>query len=154
MSLHGICLQLYCLTCPSWESRRLSACDCPASFTGPHCEYVRSASDGREANADSSDNSTSSGDSFMKDRLVANIIMLTICSLGFMWVVREAVRKYIAKRRQQEAVVLNLQSFREENQGAVSANGSMLFPSAMNHQRSTSGGQFTMEELMHDVEIT
>ena len=76
--------------------------------------------------------------------------MFAFCAL---WMARGGYRKYRAWKLHQESVVLNLQSFREENQGAVSANGSMLFPSARSQHRMATDGQFTMQELMHDVEI-
>ncbi|KAL7567794.1 hypothetical protein ACA910_000546 [Epithemia clementina (nom. ined.)] len=135
-----------------------STCDCPVAFSGPHCEHVRSASDGQGsivAPPIATASSKQSNDSYMKDRMAGNIVLLTLCSFGCVWLVREGFRKYMARKRRKDEVVLNLQSFREENHGAVSANGSMLFPSAMSHNRSFgSGNQFSLEELMHDVEIT
>ena len=82
-----------------------------------------------------------------------NTLVLLVLIVFIAFLLRQTLR-IIRRSRQNDQVVLNLQSFREENQGAVSANGSMLFPSMNNSTQNSSRRTYTMNELMHDVEIT
>ena len=140
--------------------RSMPACDCPELFEGPHCEFVVSGhifptNDVRPPNV-IPPNSSSSEDSgyFSKGgRAMINTLVLLVLIVFIAFLLRQTLR-IIRRSRQNDQVVLNLQSFREENQGAVSANGSMLFPSMNNSTQNSSRRTYTMNELMHDVEIT
>jgi len=126
----------------------MPACICRAAYGGPHCEHVVNQegpqlADPPRMNPSEEESDNSSG------HVGINLVLLTFFIIGLGFMVRQSFR-IIKKHRQRDQVVLNLQSFREENQGAVSANGSMLFPS--NTPQRT--GRFTMNELMHDVEIS
>ena len=76
------------------------------------------------------------------------LVLAGIVTLGGLFLKRQ-----IRKRRNKQKVVLNLQSFRDENFGATSANGSMLFPSMATppvHSDWANHGT----ERMHDVDIS
>lgn len=127
-----------------------SGCDCPKAFTGPHCEFVHSASDG-------------TGIDFTPgvkpwSQQPINIFLLVVLCLGIAFGVGVRwYRRYKIHKHQQSAVILNLQSFRDENQGAVSANGSLLYPSITQQQQQhqkKGNNRFSMGELMYDVEIS
>jgi hypothetical protein len=128
-------------------------CDCPHLFEGPHCELLRPA------------NAIGDIDDLLNpkdtDRSAAGAVAGSVaaCTLAFVaafFVVRQ-VRRNRKSRRREDDVILNLQSFREENFGAISANGSMLFPGVAPPPSTImdpGGSNFTAGELLHEVDIT
>lgn len=127
-------------------------CDCPPLFEGPHCEFLKSA----EAIGDINDllkraNSDRSGGA-----VAGMVLATTLAVVGGFFVLRQARRIRQSRKREQD-VILNLQDFRDENFGAKSANGSMLFPGMSPPPTSipeTNTSSFTTGELMHDIDIT
>jgi hypothetical protein len=108
----------------------LPGCECPALYKGPHCEYLKS---------DSDDDATVSGikagkgkDNGLSPGAIAIVILVVCMSSAFIAFV---ARKESARRQKKREVVINLQEFRDENFGAMSANGNMLFPSASRVKR-------------------
>lgn len=128
------------------------ACDCPPLFEGPHCEFLRTAEDIGDIDDLINPPSTGGRAAFFGG-------FLALGAMGFVaafFIVRQ-VRRIRKSRRREDDVILNLQNAKDENFGAISANGSMLFP-GMGPPPSTFTDSvepsFTSGELLHDIDLT
>ena len=127
-------------------------CDCPPLFEGPHCEFLKTAREIGDIDDLINPSQSREGPGFV----AGYAALIAIGVVGIMFVVRQ-VRRIRKSRRREKDVVLNLQSAREENFGAISANGSMLFPGISPSPSTFSdsnGSNFATGELMHDVDLT
>ena len=128
------------------------ACDCPPLFDGPHCEFLKTAEQIGDI------------DNLIKQRIVekskgmvAGTVALATLAFVALFFVGRQIRRIRNSRKREQDVILNLQDFRDENFGAMSANGSMLFPgvapppSTLPETRTSS---FTAGELLHEVDIS
>ena len=132
--------------------RRDFACDCPPLFEGPHCEFLKPA----EKIGDIDDLLNPPGSDRSAGKVTLSVLLTTLAVVAGFFVVRQARRIRQSRKREQD-VILNLQDFREENFGARSANGSMLFPGVSPPPSTipeSKGSSFTTGELMHDIDIT
>jgi len=85
--------------------------------------------------------------------------LVTLAVVAGFFVLRQVLRIRQSRKRDRD-VILNLQEFRDENFGAISANGSMLFPgvspppSTIHSLDQNGNSQFAQGELLHEVDIT
>lgn len=124
-------------------------------FEGPHCEFLKTA----EAIGDVDDLINPPG----SDRRAAGVVAVSVAFAALaavlgLFIFRQ-VRRIKHSRQRKEDVILNLQSFRDENFGAISASGSMLFPGVSPPpstipEASGSNSNFASGELLHDIDIS
>jgi len=99
---------------------RNPGCDCPPLYEGPHCEYLVSKLGARSASPAEGEGSSDNSPGFA----VMAILLVSLLGIVAMFAARRVSRRM---RRKKEFPV-NLQSFRDENFGALSPNGNTLFP--------------------------
>lgn len=127
-------------------------CDCPPLFEGPHCEFLKTA----EAIGDIDDLLNPPGSDRSAGMIAGTVLLTTLALVAGFFVIRQ-VRRIRQSRKRNQDVILNLQDFRQENFGAMSANGSMLFPGVSPPPSTipeTNSNSFTTGELMHEIDIT
>lgn len=121
-------------------------------FDGPHCEFLKTG----EKIGDIDDLLNPPGPDISAGRIALSVLLTSLAVVVGFFVVRQARRVRQSRKREQD-VILNLQDFREENFGARSANGSMLFPGVSPPPSTipeTKSSSFATGELMHDIDIT
>ena len=134
------------------------SCECPPLFEGPHCEFLRSA----ESIGDIDDLLNPPGADRSAVVVAGSVALVTMAMVAGFFVIRQ-VRRVRQSRKRERDVILNLQEFRDENFGAISANGSMLFPGVSpppstipisSEQNGNGSSNFAQGELLHEVDIT
>mmetsp|Transcript_2307 Transcript_2307/g.4973 ORF Transcript_2307/g.4973 Transcript_2307/m.4973 type:complete len:574 (+) Transcript_2307:139-1860(+) len=131
------------------------SCDCPPLFEGPHCEFLKTA----DSIGDIDDLLNPPGSDRSAGAVAGSVALATLAMVAGFFVIRQ-VRRIRQSRKRERDVILNLQEFRDENFGAISANGSMLFPgvspppSTIPISEKSGSSNFAQGELLHEVDIT
>jgi len=108
---------------------RHQGCDCPHLFHGPHCEHLKNGYDLR-ADLLLASVSKAIGDSGLRDAgFISLYILISMLAVLGLFFLARSVRRRRKKKKAMNNVNMNLHSFKDENFGARSANGNMLFPS-------------------------
>jgi len=118
-------------------------CECGDLFYGPHCEFLKSANQLAPAFVDVSPGGVESQHDFLRYGIISLMLLVifgvssVVGLFGLKWWRRRKAR--IRQTKHEEFMKMDLHSFRDENPGALSANGNMLFPSAAPVARSSTG---------------
>jgi hypothetical protein len=128
------------------SSYRHPGCLCPPLYEGPHCEFLVSKLD--IAGRGESQGASSASDDSMSGLAVFAVFIVATFSVLALFVARRVGKKV---KRQKEATSVNLQSFRDENFGALSPNGNTLFPA---FSMDIVEGARARDAQLYDVEFT
>jgi hypothetical protein len=125
-------------------------CQCPPLYEGPHCEFLTASTADEQSpsvdNINGSNADTSDSDDVRGGLIAFLVLFFGLGSLILIfW-----MQRLKEKRRNKREVVINIQDFRDENYGAKSVNGNMLFPS----MRPPMSHGLDYHERMHDVDIS
>jgi hypothetical protein len=125
---------------------RHPGCICPPLYEGPHCEFLVSklgtVGRGGSQGIDDGDGSGANGLAALAVFIVATFAVLALF-------VARRVGKGLKRKKEEPAV--NLQSFRDENFGALSPNGNTLFPA---FSMDIVEGARARDAQLYDVEFT
>jgi hypothetical protein len=126
---------------------RHPGCICPPLYEGPHCEFLVSKLG--IAGRGGSQGASSDGDDGMRGLAALAVFIVATFAVLALFVARRVGKEM--KRKKEEPAVNNIQSFRDENFGALSPNGNSLFPA---FSMDIVEGSRARDAQLYDVEFT
>lgn len=132
-------------------------CECPPLYYGDHCEFIKNGIDleGEGLMSDARISIKRREDLRRYGMMSLYIFITAIVLTGLVLYTRRRLlqrrrRRRRGRRKKHDGnIQMNLHSFRDENFGASSPNGAMLFPSFRRPDR-----EITITDRLHNVQIS